>query len=944
MSSADRLGRALANVAEELTDGHLPDDAVVGRVDAIRPTASQLATGMGDRRVVDAFLSKWMEDIALDPDPMRVGAIATLAGQVAGWLSSGEATAVALTAATRLLRLGAYRDALRLLDRALRDDSLSDEVLTAACLQLACWHHLGEHSEVDAKWASIAGATLRAGSASAAAWTTYHAAQSARALRRLRVADDLARDTIALLERRPVPTSTGSLSLVPAVPLAWLYKTRGEIALESNDASRAFAFYEQGRNDALSRGDGRLAAWCLSEIGYAWHRIGEYARGAKVLDVAAAEADAAGDAEASERWRQDGSAIASPRLATSLLARLGALRALLATPQTAASTLTVVALAAVEDAKRDQPQLECSARMLLAESYRRQGSLAQAAAAGRSAVACADRRAQGWQAVQSRIGLATMLVQAGHLTEGEHVAEEAVRQGESLRSQSAASEFRQAIGAGLASAFEILLLLASESLVNSRGESRKPDAERVLALGQRARTRTFNEWLALMNEALAQGASQLRNAVGELIVADTCVEAAASSGLPLGAPMGRRERASAKLRELRGPSGKTRQIDLDELRSQVPADAVLLDLNAIESEIICTAVGAEAKPEVFVIPWPRAERARWTESWLQSLGREIRAHAPAGANRLAWRTPVELGPPSVNSRTMSQACDELYERLFRPIVSRLSALPPRVVFAPHAELFALPFWVATTGNSRTAISCIPSVSSLVLLRERPPVTGLDAIKIADPSFSLPFVTRELDDLATYREVEARPSILRAALRTARMVHFAGHGYFDRDKPYESGILLRGDPEPPYSISSRFPGCALVCIPGIMRDFDLPNCELIVLSACSTGMPRSHAASEFTSVPAALFARGARHVIAASWPTHDAATALFIQEFYRALNQGEGHARALLVARTLLRGLSRAEAVAWLGRESESLIPAGAHPFDAPIFTDSFQHYGVDSTT
>ena len=133
----------------------------------------------------------------------------------------------------------------------------------------------------------------------------------------------------------------------------------------------------------------------------------------------------------------------------------------------------------------------------------------------------------------------------------------------------------------------------------------------------------------------------------------------------------------------------------------------------------------------------------------------------------------------------------------------------------------------------------------------------------------------------------------------------------------------------------------VTVSQIVGEAHLQQCWLAVLSACETGLPRLHPASEFTSLPAAFLIAGARNVVASLWRTHDGATALLMKEFYKYFDADgrQSPSRALQFARKRLAELKYAEVVEWL--ESDKFIPKRKQPFDHPVFLDAFQHYGID---
>jgi CHAT domain-containing protein len=170
------------------------------------------------------------------------------------------------------------------------------------------------------------------------------------------------------------------------------------------------------------------------------------------------------------------------------------------------------------------------------------------------------------------------------------------------------------------------------------------------------------------------------------------------------------------------------------------------------------------------------------------------------------------------------------------------------------------------------------------------------------------------------------------------MHLAGHGQFDARHPYSSGLIVQGSDDPPYAIASNYPGCVRLTIAGILQLLDMASSELVTLSVCSVGRPRLHPASEFTSVPTALLLAGARNVLAAGWPVHDAATAVLMSHFYAGLETAPCPASALAVARRALGRTTREEAVAIL--ERDDVVPPGPRPFASAIFTDAFVHFGI----
>jgi CHAT domain-containing protein len=123
---------------------------------------------------------------------------------------------------------------------------------------------------------------------------------------------------------------------------------------------------------------------------------------------------------------------------------------------------------------------------------------------------------------------------------------------------------------------------------------------------------------------------------------------------------------------------------------------------------------------------------------------------------------------------------------------------------------------------------------------------------------------------------------------------------------------------------------------IRRDWrDALDADLVVLSACVTGLGKESHGDGMLGFAQAFLSRGARCVVLSRWHVNDDATALLMQRFYQnllgkraGLKQPLGRAAALEEARTWLRNLSRKEAgtaVASLPRGEVKPLPGTSKP-------------------
>ena len=135
----------------------------------------------------------------------------------------------------------------------------------------------------------------------------------------------------------------------------------------------------------------------------------------------------------------------------------------------------------------------------------------------------------------------------------------------------------------------------------------------------------------------------------------------------------------------------------------------------------------------------------------------------------------------------------------------------------------------------------------------------------------------------------------AKLKEFRYVHIASHGLADSDRPELSGLVLaRVPPDKDYD--------------GIlhMREvFHLKlDADLVVLSACQSGLGRYLHGEGLVGLSTAFFFAGTPSLVISLWNVPDAPTALLMQRFYRNLKSGKTKSAALREAKAWLRNLTR----------------------------------------
>jgi CHAT domain-containing protein len=256
----------------------------------------------------------------------------------------------------------------------------------------------------------------------------------------------------------------------------------------------------------------------------------------------------------------------------------------------------------------------------------------------------------------------------------------------------------------------------------------------------------------------------------------------------------------------------------------------------------------------------------------------------------------------------------LYTWLIRPYEAALAAGHIQtIVFVPDGALRLLPLAALHDGQQflieKYALAMTPS---LTLTDPRPLPPGKLPVLVAGMSGAvagwppLPRVAEELQRVqrllggTVLREQDFSPERLETTLRqgTFGIVHLAAHGQFATEAAASSLVTAHG------TLTMQ----RLAQIVGRLR-FHEPPLELLTLSACETASGDDRAALGLAGI--ALQA-GARSAVATLWLVHDAAAAVLIEAFYRALQTpGVSRARALQQAqRTLLQDPAYADPFFW----------------------------------
>ncbi len=185
------------------------------------------------------------------------------------------------------------------------------------------------------------------------------------------------------------------------------------------------------------------------------------------------------------------------------------------------------------------------------------------------------------------------------------------------------------------------------------------------------------------------------------------------------------------------------------------------------------------------------------------------------------------------------------------------------------------------------------------------------------------------------------------LANANYLHFSCHGVFDFDYPLQSSLILADslEPLPPKSVDAVDSACQpepqssppestqpdrkkryitlrntrkanpekCLTLRDIFGELQLPQCSLVTLSACETGLTTSTAMTdEYIGLPSGFLYAGSMNVVSSLWAVDDFATAILMIKFYQELSNTDSVAIALNAAQNWMRAVSQENFQLWIG--------------------------------
>lgn len=301
---------------------------------------------------------------------------------------------------------------------------------------------------------------------------------------------------------------------------------------------------------------------------------------------------------------------------------------------------------------------------------------------------------------------------------------------------------------------------------------------------------------------------------------------------------------------------------------------------------------------------------------------------------------IELLRESVisgDTKNYKITAQSLYIKLLEPIENEIAG--KSLVIAPDQVLHYLPFEMLLTGPAQDRsyhqlpylvrekkIKYAPSATMLKSMNSRKPDSPRNLFALApfhqsNVKFSddgtiqrylsdlspLPltrYETEEISKLFEKRrsiwdfftperaelfidEAATKETFLTSSLQDFGFIHLATHAFVNESNPSLSGIALRGDD-----------GSSEIATVSDIYNLQM-NADLVVLSACETGMGRMYRGEGLIGFTRAFIYAGASNLVVSMWKVNDQPTANLMIEFYRHIRDGHSNSESLRLAKLSL---------------------------------------------
>lgn len=356
------------------------------------------------------------------------------------------------------------------------------------------------------------------------------------------------------------------------------------------------------------------------------------------------------------------------------------------------------------------------------------------------------------------------------------------------------------------------------------------------------------------------------------------------------------------------------------LRESLPPDAALLEVVAFSPDAALAGAGARRRYLGFLLHRDQEPLAR-------DLGPDV--------DERAAQLRAALARPERPAAAVTVAATALAAQGLGELLRAVPAGVTRLYLSLDGALQLVPFAVLDDGRGplldRYRLVGLSSARDLLPARDDPPPVRGAVVVAADPAFAggalalppLPGTRAEAEALRALfpgaqlllGAAASREALL--SLQAPGVLHIATHGFYLADPapppPAGRGLRLQAAaPLPDPLLRSALalagaspPGPAGLRGQGLLTareiaGMELLGTQLVVLSACETGLGELRRGQGVYGLRHAVLAAGAESLLVSLWRVDDQATAAFMTALYRALLGGSERSAALQEAARAVR--------------------------------------------
>ncbi len=407
-----------------------------------------------------------------------------------------------------------------------------------------------------------------------------------------------------------------------------------------------------------------------------------------------------------------------------------------------------------------------------------------------------------------------------------------------------------------------------ETLVVLLADLGRPEA--AFEVAERSRARNFIDLLGNQRLSLADGMDQ------ELYERQAVLQSRIAEAEALLAQATDEEERALHRRSLAGLQDELSDLML-EIQARNPQLASLVSVSPLSAGELTGLL----EPGVVLLAYylTEDETLLWT---VRADGLEL-IRTPQRRETLG-RTILDYRRMIQNLEPLEETSRRLYSGLIRPAAAAIDGAD-MVGIIPHDALHYLSFATLLGPDGyvveKTPLFYLPTASLLDYTMGRrtetrnPRVLAIGNPELDDPALTLPFAEHEVGaigwnfpDITVLTEERATEAWVVRNISDFSIIHLASHGEFDPINPLFSSIkLAKGDEADGNLAAAEVFGLKI-------------NADMVVLSACQTGLGRVTAGDDVIGLNRAFFYAGTHAIVSSLWRVSDVSTAMLIKNFYR----------------------------------------------------------------